>query len=200
MRLTLLALVIAVFGGNMILIRCFSNKVNSHRYFSTTLAMAADPTPGYIVGGGRIGSFLFESNGKRDVLISSRSASILPMTQPGPIYVATRNNDLQAIIDKTPKDMRSDLVFLQNGVLTSFLNSNELNDNTQGLIYFAVSKVGEKPIDGVTSLNPEGLTAVTGKWANDFSLRLKNAGLTCRVMDKSSWTVAMVRTMLTSCI
>lgn len=91
------------------------------------------------------------------------------MKQSGPIYVATRNNDLQAIIDKTPKDMRQDLVFLQNGVLTNFLDSNGLGENTQGLIYFAVSKIGEKPIDGVTNLNPDGLTAVTGKWAEDFS-------------------------------
>jgi hypothetical protein len=35
--------------------------------------------------------------------------------------------------------------------------------NTQGLIYFAVAKKGEKPIDGVTDLNPEGLTSITGK-------------------------------------
>ena len=29
----------------------------------------------------------------------------------------------------------------------------------------AVAKKGDKPTDGITDLNPEGLTAATGKWA-----------------------------------
>lgn len=30
----------------------------------------------------------------------------------------------------------------------------------KGLIYFAISKKGEKPIDGITDTNPEGLTGM----------------------------------------
>jgi len=41
-------------------------------------------------------------------------------------------------------------------MLGPFLDSYELASNTQGLIYFAVSKKGESPIDGKTDLNPEG--------------------------------------------
>ena len=118
-------------------------------------------TNGVIVGGGRIGEMMYDSNMKQDVLLRSRDDQ-LPAGS-GPIYVATRNNDLEAIIEKTPENRREDLVFLQNGMLAPYLKKKGLLMNTQGLIYFAVAKKGEKPIDGVTDLNPEGLTSITGK-------------------------------------
>jgi hypothetical protein len=145
---------------------------------------------GTIVGAGRIGTHLFEINGRKDKLISSRTESFVPST--GPIYICTRNNDLDKIVDSTPLDRRSDLVFLQNGILTDFLTEKGLQDNTQALIYYAVSKKGESPIDGITDLNPDGLTAVTGKWAEDFSERMKTAGLSCRTLDPKSFEIAMV--------
>lgn len=49
----------------------------------------------------------------------------------------------------------------------------------QALVYFAVSKKGEAPIDGVTDANPEGLTSVCGKWAGEFKERLAKGGLSC---------------------
>lgn len=61
-----------------------------------------------------------------------------------------------------------------------------------GLIYFAIPKKGEKPVDGITDSNPEGLTSVTGKWANDFAERLHNAGLTCHVLGREDWEIKMV--------
>lgn len=114
-------------------------------------------TPGIIVGGGRIGSFLYESNGKIDTLLSRSSEESINEKGSGPIYICTRNDDLASVIAKTPASRRSDLVFLQNGMLGPFLDSYGLADNTQGLIYFAVSKKGEAPIDGKTDLNPEGI-------------------------------------------
>jgi hypothetical protein len=162
------------------------------------LSMSSQITNGVIVGGGRIGNFLWEANDKKDVLLSKREETI-PDEGMGPIYLATRNNDLDAIIAKTPKTRRGDLVFLQNGILTNYLKSKGLSDNTQGLIYLAVSKKGEKPIDGITDLNPEGLTAITGKWADDFALRLKKAGLSCHVLDKPTWTAAMLEKHIWIC-
>lgn len=67
------------------------------------------------------------------------------------------------------------------------------------MIYLAVSKKGEKPIDGITDLNPEGLTAVTGKWAEDFALRLKKAGLSCHVLDRPTWQAAMLEKHIWIC-
>ena len=69
-----------------------------------------------------------------DVLLTSRSASIPESSTSGPIYICTRNDDLEAIIEKTPLNRREDLVFLQNGMLSPYLESKGLLMNTQGPI------------------------------------------------------------------
>lgn len=92
---------------------------------------AAEITTGVIVGGGRIGTFLWEANDKKDKLLSKREEAI-PDEGTGPIYLATRNNDLDDIIAKTPENRKGDLVFLQNGILTEYLKKKGLSDNTQG--------------------------------------------------------------------
>ena len=51
----------------------------------------------------------------------------------------------------------------------------------QVLVYFAVSKLGEKPIDGKTDVNPEGLTAAYGKHAAAMAERLAAGDLSCKV-------------------
>ena len=56
----------------------------------------------------------------------------------------------------------------------------------QALVYFAVSKKGEKPIDGKTDANPEGLTAVTGKHAHAFAARLAHGDLSCKVVFRQA--------------
>ena len=49
----------------------------------------------------------------------------------GPIIVATRNDALAGIAEATPADRRADLVFIQNGMLQPWLDSQGLGDNTQ---------------------------------------------------------------------
>lgn len=44
-------------------------------------------------------------------------------------------------------------------MLQPWLDGQGLGDCTQALIYFAVAKMGESPVDGKTRTNPEGLTA-----------------------------------------
>jgi len=154
-------------------------------------------TQGVIIGGGRIGDLLFTSNDKKDVLLDKRGQDIPNID--GPIYVATRNNDLDDIIKRTPINKLPDLVFLQNGMLSNYLTEKQLNTNTQGLIYFAVAKKGDSPIDGKTELNPEGLTAVTGKWADDFALRIRKANLSCHVLNQKEWFIAMLEKHIWIC-
>jgi hypothetical protein len=100
----------------------------------STLQMATTITPGAIVGGGRIGSQIFETGAKKDVFLSSRQDKLPADFKGGPIYVCTRNNDLEAIIDATPDQFKADLVFVQNGMLADFLASKGLQDNTQVII------------------------------------------------------------------
>ena len=81
---------------------------------------------------------------------------------------------------------------MQNGMLGKFLDANNLGSNTQVLLYLAVAKLGEPPIDGITEFNPEGLTAATGKWADAFASRLDKGGLRCRALDGMDYTGAML--------
>lgn len=77
----------------------------------------------------------------------------------------------------------ADLVFFQNGMLEPWFQSKGLGDADQVLAYFAVSKLGEPPIDGKTDTNPEGLTAAYGKWASAVAARLHAGGLSCLVKN-----------------
>eukprot|EP00612_Vaucheria_litorea_P004365 CAMPEP_0171461500 /NCGR_PEP_ID=MMETSP0945-20130129/5923_1 /TAXON_ID=109269 /ORGANISM="Vaucheria litorea, Strain CCMP2940" /LENGTH=259 /DNA_ID=CAMNT_0011987859 /DNA_START=134 /DNA_END=913 /DNA_ORIENTATION=+ len=138
-----------------------------------------------IVGGGRIGKALYEMGGKVDTIVGRNDA--IPEAGEGPIYVCTRNDQLDNVIERTPPSRRKDLVFLQNGILRGFLEERGLGSNTQGMIYFAVSKIGEKPIDGITEANPKGLTACTGQWASAMKERLAKWNLSCHILGSEEY-------------
>ena len=155
---------------------------------SCEVRMSAD-VPSIVVGGGRIGSLLASLG---DSVIMRRGDDFPAEPAEGPIYVTTRNDDLQGVIDKTPAHRREDLVFMQNGMLGKFLEGNNLGANTQVLLYLAVAKLGEAPIDGITEFNPDGLTAATGKWATAFADRLDKGDLKCRALAGADYTAAML--------
>lgn len=149
--------------------------------------------PATIVGGGRVGQALSDMGGGLDTVVR-RGESV--ETTDGPIYVCTRNDVLGDVVAGTPEGRRSDLVFLQNGMLQPWLEEQGLGDCTQALIYFAVAKLGEAPTDGITDVNPEGLTAVTGKWADAFAERLNSSGLSCHVLDSESFRGSMFEKLI----
>ena len=70
--------------------------------------MAAAPTttaakvvPALIFGGGRVGKAL-QDMGKGDDLLVKRGEAV-PLDFEGPIWVCTRNDDLEAVLEVTPK-------------------------------------------------------------------------------------------------
>ncbi|DBB09840.1 TPA: hypothetical protein ACH3X3_001455 [Trebouxia sp. C0006] len=146
-----------------------------------------------LVGSGRVGTALKKLGSGSDKIIERGQAVEGP---PGPIIVCTRNNDLQGVLDSTPEDRRQDLVFIQNGMLQPWLDARYLGNNTQALVYFAVSKKGETPIDGKTDANPEGLTAVTGKHAHAFAARLAAGDLSCKVLDQTQYKKSMLEKLI----
>uniref|UniRef100_A0A7S2B9P5 Uncharacterized protein n=1 Tax=Florenciella parvula TaxID=236787 RepID=A0A7S2B9P5_9STRA len=91
------------------------------------------------------------------------------------------------------------MVFLQNGFLEDYLESKGLADNTQALIYFAVSKKGETPIDGITDLSPDGLTVTTGKWGDVVAERIQACGMKCGVVDAATYRKAMFEKLMWIC-
>ncbi|KAF9686289.1 hypothetical protein SADUNF_Sadunf03G0143400 [Salix dunnii] len=171
-----------------------------------TLAMATAPTaakvaPAVIVGGGRVGRALQEMGSGQDLLV--KRGDPVPLDFEGPILVCTRNDDLEAVLEVTPKsrwsvdvDNLADLVFFQNGMLEPWFQSKGLGEADQVLAYFAVSKLGEPPIDGKTDTNPEGLTAAYGKWASAVAARLHAGGLSCEVLDKEAFQKQMLEKLI----
>jgi len=153
--------------------------------------MAGGDVPSIIVGGGRIGSALKELGVEGDVVLR-RGDAFPAAPASGPIYVTTRNDDLAGVVAATPPERRQDLVFLQNGMLGEFLEEQGLPDATQVLLYLAVAKLGEPPIDGITDTNPDGLTTAKGRWAEAFRARLAGGGLTCHVKQGDEYTKAML--------
>lgn len=146
-----------------------------------------------IVGGGRVGQALADMGNGNDTIVR-RGEPI--QTESGPIIVCTRNDSLQPVVDQTPQERRQDLVFIQNGMLQPWLDARKLGDNTQVLVYFAVAKQGDKPIDGKTDVNPEGLTAATGKHAQAVADRLESAGLSCKVLDRDEYKKSMLEKLI----
>jgi len=149
--------------------------------------------PAVIIGGGRVGEALLNMGIGRDTMV--RRGDPFPAdAPPGPIYVCTRNDVLKDIIAMTPKERREDLIFIQNGAIMPFLEK-ELGADTPFtvlLVYFAVAKKGDAPIDGKTDTDPEGLTAVnaSGKWAEEVEWRLTTSDLACKVLLEPYFTQA----------
>ena len=88
------------------------------------------------------------------------------------------------------------LLDIENGYLDDFLKSKNLQDNTQVLLYLSVTAKGVDPVDGITTVNPEGLTAATGIHAQAFANRLASLGLKCNVVSPQEYRPAMFEKLI----
>jgi hypothetical protein len=146
-----------------------------------------------IIGNGRIGSLLAQAGNCK---VLGRNDQIDPNNIGAPIYIATRNDALESIIDNCPISRKDDLVFLQNGYLDNLLASKNLLSNTQVLLYLSVPTKDATPIDGITSYNPEGLTTATGLHANAFAERLKLLNMKCNIVEPNIYRPAMFEKLM----
>lgn len=64
------------------------------------------------------------------------------------------------------------------------------------MLYLSVTAKGVKPIDGITTVNPERLTASTGVHAQALSDRLAALGLKCRVVTPHDYRPAMFEKLI----
>jgi len=162
---------------------------------SVAVKATGQQAPFVIVGGGRVGEALANMGGNIDTIV--RRGEKVPHGEAGtPIIVCTRNDDLASVVQVTPENRRKDLTFIQNGMLQPWLDEQGLGDNTQVLVYFAVAKKGEAPIDGKTDVNPEGLTAACGEHAEAVAHRLRAGGLSCKVLDRVTFKQAMLEKLV----
>ena len=154
--------------------------------------MSPTTTTAEIVGAGRIGALLAEAG---NCVVLGRKDHIDPQ-RSGPILIATRNDDLAGVIEGCPENRKEDLVFLQNGYLEDFLQQNGMMDNTQALLYFSVTAKGVPPVDGITAVNPLGLTTATGKHAQALADRLAALNLKCHVVSPAEYRPAMFEKLM----
>ena len=108
-----------------------------------------------VIGAGRIGTALFKRAQEHHVtcaLLDRNSGWEQLQGEPGcPILVATRNDALPSIIEQVPPSHHSDLVFIQNGMIRPWLKQVGLEENTRGLLFFAVPTKGAPITPGEAS-------------------------------------------------
>jgi hypothetical protein len=172
-----------------------SSSSSSSSPFSVTATQPLDMPPplAEIMGAGRIGELL-ASAGACTVL--RRGDAIDPTLIGCPVIIATRNDALEGIVAACPPERRADLVFVQNGYLDSFLEKHGLSDNTQALLYLSVPAKGVAPVDGVTRVNPNGLTAATGVHAAALAKRWAAVGMKCHVISSRDYRPAMFEKLM----
>lgn len=76
---------------------------------SSMAATAEKVVPAVIVGGGRVGRALQDMGGGGDVLV--KRGEPVPLDFAGPILVCTRNDDLDAVLESTPKSRWSGMIW-----------------------------------------------------------------------------------------
>lgn len=156
--------------------------------------------PSIVVGGGRIGTMLLDFGARRgyeDILV--QRGELIPADHPGPVYVCTHASQLDDVITACPDSKKNDLVFLQDGFLERLFQKHGLYDCSQASLWMALMRKGGKPVDGVNSAAPEGLTAVHGKWAGALSMRMGTGGLICReVMQRDARRNMLEKLVFTS--
>ena len=146
-----------------------------------------------IIGGGRIGTMLSNLSKYSDYSVRVLHRGEQDLLADGPIIVCTRNDDLDGVMEWIPSERTSDLIFVQNGMLTSWFETHDLTTMTTALLYVAVGSVGSDPVDGQR-------TVVTGPNAQVFQTLMETLGLQCRCISETEFNVEMVEKFLWNCI
>ena len=146
-----------------------------------------------IVGAGRIGQTFAKIAENKEIEVHLLRRGDQDLLTTGPIVICTRNNDLQGVLEWIPLERQADLVFIQNGMLQTWFADQSLQQVTQALLYIAVSKVGDEPVDGLRSV-------VTGCQSEAFVWLMKELGLQCTAVKRSQFLLEMLEKLLWNCV
>lgn len=134
----------------------------------------------FVIGAGRIGTALHQRATERGhpcTLVTRDEGWDLLGGRPGaPILVAVRNDDLDDVLARVPIHRRTDLVFIQNGMLRPWLRAVGLPLATRGLFYFAVPSRG-------APIQPGGASPFFGAHAPEMVGWLADLGLAAHVVE-----------------
>jgi ketopantoate reductase len=123
-----------------------------------------------VIGAGRVGQGLQALDPQLRLLTRERGWEALDEPAGEPIFVAVRNDDLSAVLERVPEHRHTDLVFTQNGMLRDFLSERGLANATRGLLFFAVAKRGDRPAPGGTSPFWGPRAEAVASWLRDLDL------------------------------
>ena len=134
-----------------------------------------------VIGQGRIGSALQALDPREvDVITRTGGTEIFERRPHDPIVVATRNDDLDAVLARVPKARTHDLVFVQNGMLRPWLERNQLDRVTRGLLFFAVPTRG-------AAIDPGGTSVFSGPHAQKLVQWLERHEIPARAVEETAF-------------
>lgn len=139
-----------------------------------------------IIGAGRVGQALYRVARERErhcVLVTREAGwEWIEEEPPGqPILVATRNAHLGTVVDRVAERRRSDLVFIQNGMLRPFLAERGLGEATRGLLFAAIAT-------RESAILPGGVSPFTGPHARAMVAEMAFLGLSARELDRQRFS------------
>lgn len=131
----------------------------------------------YIIGNGRVGEGLHLLDSSSKVFGRNDCISELKDIQEDDlVFICTRNDDLQSVIDILPTQALGNLVFVQNGMLSPFLKTLKPSPAARAILYFAVPKKGDKPAPG-------GDTIVCGEKASQVVNYFKTINIPAKAIS-----------------
>ncbi len=141
-----------------------------------------------VIGAGRIGQALAKA-ADCSLVTRHRGWYVLDEAAGDPIAVCVRNDDLGAVLAQVPSHRRSDLVFVQNGMIDPWLEDHGLEGNTRGLLFFAVATRGG-PIE------PGGISRFTGPHANAMTRWIERLGPRAESIGRRAFAAAMLEKLI----
>ena len=149
-----------------------------------------------VVGNGRVGQGLrrrAEAFGLSVSMVTrTHGSDLLGASQQGPVLVCINAGDIRSFATDVPAGRRSDLVFVQNGMIRPALVDVGCSDNTLGLLYFAVPSLGD-------SIQPGGTSLFCGAHAEAVVTWFQAMELAAKGVSRMDYTQEMISKLIWNC-
>lgn len=151
-----------------------------------------------VIGAGRVGTALAGRSQAVgiDVALVHRDHGWAALDGPpgDPVLLAVRNDDLREVVARVPAHRRDDLVFVQNGMIRTFLQEKGLDRATRGLLYFAVARKGDAIVAGGQNPFCGPHSGAMTRWFVQLGLEARAldwAGFSYFELEKAIWLSAL---------
>lgn len=146
-----------------------------------------------VVGAGRVGLALAAASAEVVLVGRPDGPDDRPLAPSGPILVAVRNDDVDAVVARVPEARRRDLTFVQNGMIRPHLEASGLGGCTRGLLFFAVPTRG-------APITPGAPSPFTGPRAAEVVGVLQRAGVPAEEVGDAAFRALELEKLLWICV